>query len=175
MQQVDHRPQMAAFFDVHLEDVAQVVERRTRHAEHALLLDRRRLGVALGHNQPPEQRPEFAGHVRPRRLTEIRAEIHFPVGRRRDQKDAPAILGHLHVIELRPPFRLHADRGAQVDVVVVALGRPHVVPPAHVRRLPVLERTLKDAITAEINVVRDAIDVIDVRHSHQSSVISRQS
>ena len=30
-------------------------------------------------------------------------------------------------------------------------------------------------ITPEINVVRDAIDVIDVRHSHQSSVISRQS
>src|SRR5689334_4827494 len=33
MQQVDHGPQMPAFFDVHLKQVTQIVKRRTRLAE----------------------------------------------------------------------------------------------------------------------------------------------
>src|SRR5581483_5654998 len=44
MEQVNHRPQMARFLDVDLEQVAQVVERRRRLAQMALLLDRGRLG-----------------------------------------------------------------------------------------------------------------------------------
>jgi hypothetical protein len=39
VQQVDHRPQVAAFFDVDLEQVAQVVEARAMRAERALLFD----------------------------------------------------------------------------------------------------------------------------------------
>jgi hypothetical protein len=43
---------MAAFLDVHLEQVAQIVEARTALAEPPLLLDARRLGVALRDDQP---------------------------------------------------------------------------------------------------------------------------
>ena len=39
VQQVDHRPQVAAFLDVHLEQVAQVVLARAGQAQVALLLD----------------------------------------------------------------------------------------------------------------------------------------
>ena len=39
VEQVDHRPQVTAFLDVDLEQVAQVVERRRGRAEDALLLD----------------------------------------------------------------------------------------------------------------------------------------
>ena len=55
VQQVDHRPQVAAFLDVDLEQVAQVVERRAGVAEQALLLDRRRLGVALRDDQAAQR------------------------------------------------------------------------------------------------------------------------
>ena len=51
VQQVDHRPEVAAFLDVDLEEVAQVVERGRGLAEQALLLDRGGLGVALRHDQ----------------------------------------------------------------------------------------------------------------------------
>jgi len=51
LQQVHHRPQMAAFLDVHLEDVAQIVERRAGAPEMTLLLDGRRLRVALRDDQ----------------------------------------------------------------------------------------------------------------------------
>ncbi len=39
MQQIDHRPQMTAFLDVYLEQIAQIVERRTRATKLTLLLD----------------------------------------------------------------------------------------------------------------------------------------
>ena len=39
VEQIDHGPKVAAFFDVHLKQVAQVVERRRRLAEQTLLLD----------------------------------------------------------------------------------------------------------------------------------------
>ncbi len=56
VQQVDHRPQMAAFLDVDLEEVAQIVERRAGEPEMPLLLDGCRLGVALRDDQPPQVR-----------------------------------------------------------------------------------------------------------------------
>jgi len=46
VEQVDHRPEVAAFLDVDLEEIAQVVQRRAGVAEQALLLDGRRLGVS---------------------------------------------------------------------------------------------------------------------------------
>src|SRR5690349_24043918 len=39
VQQIDHGPKMATLFDVHLEQIAQVVKRRTRLAELSLLFD----------------------------------------------------------------------------------------------------------------------------------------
>jgi hypothetical protein len=52
VEQIDHRPQMPAFLDIDLEQVAQVIERGAGMAELALLLDRGGLGIALGHDQP---------------------------------------------------------------------------------------------------------------------------
>src|SRR5271154_2415339 len=68
VQQVDHRPQMAAFLDIDLEQVAQIVERRAAQAEQALLLDRSGLGVALGHDQPAQGRTVLARDLLPRLL-----------------------------------------------------------------------------------------------------------
>src|SRR5271165_3667877 len=62
VQQIDHRPQMTPFFDVDLEKVAQVVQRRTRPAEMPLLLDRRRLGVALRHDQTTQDTAMLTRH-----------------------------------------------------------------------------------------------------------------
>ncbi len=69
VQQIHHRPQVAAFLDVDLEQVAQVVERRARLSQVALLLDRGGLGVALRDDQPAQVRPVFARHFLPRGLT----------------------------------------------------------------------------------------------------------
>ena len=70
VQQVDHRPQVAALLDVDLEQVAQVVQRRTGVAEPVLLLDRSRLGVALGDDDAAELGAELARHLLPDRLAD---------------------------------------------------------------------------------------------------------
>ena len=46
---------MAAFFDIDLEQVAQIVERRAGQSEMALLFDRCRLRVALGDDDPAQR------------------------------------------------------------------------------------------------------------------------
>ena len=67
LQQIDHRPEVAAFLDIDLEQVAHVVERGRGLAEMALLLDRGRLGVALDDDQPAQHGAVFARHFLPRR------------------------------------------------------------------------------------------------------------
>ncbi|HEX8145974.1 MAG TPA: hypothetical protein VF591_02135, partial [Pyrinomonadaceae bacterium] len=47
VQQVDHRPEVSALLDVHLKQIAQVVERGAGLSQTALLLDRGGLGVGL--------------------------------------------------------------------------------------------------------------------------------
>ena len=74
VEQIDHRPEVAALLDVHLEEVAEIVERRARPPELALLLDRRGLGVPLRDDQPPESPAVLARHVLPRRLAAVDAE-----------------------------------------------------------------------------------------------------
>src|SRR5258708_3767740 len=56
LQQVDHRPEVAGLLDIDLEQVAQIVERRRRGTEPALLLDRGGFGVALHGDQPAQHR-----------------------------------------------------------------------------------------------------------------------
>src|SRR5206468_12721287 len=51
LQEIDHRPEMAAFLDIDLEQVAQVIERGRGLAEMALLLDGSGLGIALDHDK----------------------------------------------------------------------------------------------------------------------------
>ena len=68
VEQVDHRPEVAALLHVDLEEVAEVVERRAGAAEMALLLDRRGLGVALGDDEATEGAAVLARHLLPRGL-----------------------------------------------------------------------------------------------------------
>ncbi len=161
LQQVHHRPQVPAFLDVHLEEIAQVVQRRAGEPEVALLLDRCRLGVALRDDQAAQVGPMLARHFLPRRLALARAEVHLASGFRGIEEDAPAVLRHLHVVEVRPALGIHADRGAQVHVDVAGAFRAHVGPPVLELGLPVLERALQRAVAREIDVVRNLFGVID--------------
>src|SRR5689334_3506990 len=89
MQQVHHRPQMPAFLDVDLEEVAQVVERRAGMAQQVLLLDRGGLGVSLCHDQAPKLGSELARDLLPHRLTERIAEADGALGDRIGEENAP--------------------------------------------------------------------------------------
>ena len=50
VQQINHGPKVPAFFDVHLKNIAQIVQRRRGMAEQPLLLYGSGLGVALRDN-----------------------------------------------------------------------------------------------------------------------------
>ena len=75
------------------------------------------------------------------------------------EEDAPAVVGHGDVPEVRPPLAADVDRGAQVDV----LGRQrraHRLPPGQEVRLPRLQRPLQPPVLAQVDVVRDLLGVI---------------
>ena len=161
MQQVHHRPEVAAFLDVDLEEVAQVVERRAGEAEVPLLLDGRGLGVALRDDDAAKVRAVLARHVLPRGLAYVLAEVDLAIGDRGCEEDAPAIVGHLHVVEVRPSRRVDAHRGAQVDVERLRAFGPHLVPPRDVAGLPVLEGAVERAVAGEVDVVGDPAGGVD--------------
>ncbi len=137
---------MPALFDVDLEQVAHVVKGRRGFAEETLLLDGRRFGIALDDDQPAQHRAVFARQVLPDRFALVLAEgdlAAFLLGR---QQDAPAVFRHLDVAELGPAFGIHADGGAQVDLVIRRVDRPHAAPPLEVLRIPGFERTLQPRV-----------------------------
>src|SRR5215510_6696536 len=164
IEQVDHRPEVAALLDVDLEQVAQVVERGTGGAEVALLLDRGGLGIALGDDEPAQDAAVLAGDVLPAGCAEVIAEPDRAPGFRFGEEQAPAVLRHPHVVELGPTLRVDAHGGAQVDVSLLEAVGPHAHPPVDELRLPLLERALEPAIVAEAHVVRDALAVVDAGH-----------
>src|SRR6266436_5811685 len=161
MRQIDHGPEVAAFFHVDLENISEVVHGRTRSAEHALLFDGSGLGVSLGDDDAAKGGAVFAGDFLPGGLAFVSAEIYFALLVARLEKNAPAVVRHLDVAELCPAVGFHADGGAQINFIIVALVRTHVVPPAHVGGLPVLEGALQDAVASEIDVVGNFFGVID--------------
>ena len=140
LQDVDHRPEVAAFLDIDLEHVAHVVERGRGLAEMALLLDRGRLGVALDDDEAAQHGAIFARHVLPGRLAVMAAERDLAALLLRRQQDAPAVFGHLHVVELGPALRIDRDGGAQIDQRLLEAFRPHVLPPVDVAGMPALQR-----------------------------------
>ncbi len=85
------------------------------------------------------------------------------LGRR--EEDAPAVVGHLHVVEVRPALGLDADRGAQVDVRRGRALGAHVAPPVEELGLPVLERALQRPVAREVDVVRDLFAVVDAHRA----------
>src|ERR1700687_19665 len=93
---------MTAFFDIDLENVAQVVEGRAGETQHFLLLDGGGFGVALRDDDAPENGTIFSGDVLPGGLAFVDAKIDLAFFVTRLEKDAPAVFGHLDIIELRP-------------------------------------------------------------------------
>ena len=160
VQQVHHRPEVAALLDVDLEQVAHVVQARRGETQRTLLLDRCRLGVALHDDEPPKFGPELARHLLPHGFADVVAEadsaVWFGVG----EEDAPAIVGHLHVAEVRPAFLADRDGGAQEHVVVLVRDRSELLPPVDEPGLPRFERPLQPPVAGEVDVVRDlGVDV----------------
>ena len=157
---------MAAFLDIDLEQVAQVVERRRGLAEMALLFDRGRLGVALDHDQAAQHGAMLARHFLPGRLAIILAERDDAIFFLRRQQDAPAIIRHLDIVELGPAARIDRIGGAQIHQRLLEAVRPHVVPPVDVAGMPALQRLEHLTVLAEIHVVGNLGRVIDVHDVH---------
>src|SRR5881397_4034858 len=104
---------MPSFLDVDLEQIAQIVERRSAETEVALLLDRSRLRIALRHDQAPQVGAMLTRDFLPCRLALVRAEVDSAIRFLRREEDAPAIVRHLHVIEMGPTPRVDRHCGAQ--------------------------------------------------------------
>ena len=166
VEQVDHRPQVPALFDVHLEQVAHVVQRRGGVAQQPLLLDARGLGVGLGDDDAPQHAAQLARHVLPRRLAVEIAAGHDAVRVRLGQEDAPPVVGHLHVVEVRPALGVHRDGGAQVDVLGLEALGAHLAPPRLVVGQPGLQSAQQLGILRQVDVVRDLLVQLDAHCLH---------
>src|SRR5262245_62010752 len=154
MQQVDHRPEVPPFLDVDLKQVAEVVQAQTALPEPPLLLDARRLGVALCDDEQPKLIAKLPRDFLPDRLTEEIAEADAAIVDRIRKEDAPAVLQQLHVLEVRPPRWIDADGRPHVHLMVVLKSlQTHVMPPLDVFRLPMLERALQPLVAREADVV----------------------
>jgi hypothetical protein len=160
-QQVDHGPEVAALFHVHLEQVAHVVQRGGSGTQETLLLHRGGLGVALHHDQAAQQRAVFTRHFLPGGLALVAAAGDDPAFFLGRQQDAPAVFGHLHVAELGPAARVHPHGGAQVDLRLLEALGAHLLPPVDVVGLPGFERALQLLVAGQVDVVGDAVVVID--------------
>src|SRR5262249_26227891 len=145
-------------------EIAQVVERRTRAPEVALLLDRCGLGVALSHDQATQDAAILAGYLLPRRIADVIAERNATIGLRLGQEDAPPVVRHPDEAELRPAVAIAADGRREIDLVGLEAFGPHLVPPVEEARLPLLERAQQAAVFAQVDVVRNPLEVIDARH-----------
>ncbi len=157
VQEVDHGPEMTPFLDVHLEQVAQIVEARAALAKPPLLFDAGRLGVPLGDNKAAELVAKLARNFLPDRIPHEIAETDPAIVDRVREEDAPAILGQFHVFEVRPSRWVDADGRPDVDLVVVLESlRTHVLPPLDVLRLPVLERALQPLVARQSDVIGNA-------------------
>src|SRR5882672_3774848 len=157
MQQVNHCPKMTALFDVDLKKIPHVVERRTGVTELPLLFDRSRLSIALRDDDPAQRVSEFAGDFLISWCAIVITKANLRVRLRRLEKNAPAIVGHLHVIKVRPAFGPDVNRGAQPDVFVLETVGPHVMPPVEIVRQPLFQSALQTLVFGKIYVVRNAI------------------
>src|SRR5438045_6202415 len=85
-------------------------------------------------------RPVFTRHFLPGRLALMGAKADLAVLDRRRQEDAPAIFRHADKAELGPALRLDADRGAQIDELLLKALRAAVAPPIEIAGMPALQR-----------------------------------
>src|SRR2546427_7457089 len=102
----------------------------------SLLYYRRRFSVAWRDDDPPQRVTKLSRHFLISGRSVVIAKPDLRISPRRLEKNAPAIIRHLHIIEMRPAFRSHVDRGAQPDVFVLEPFGPHVAPPVEIIREP---------------------------------------
>ena len=116
MQQIHHGPQMPSLFHVHLEQVAQIVKRRTGQTQMALLFHRGRFGVTLCDDDATQIGAMFARHFLPGWFTLVITKINLAFTISRGEKNTPAIIGHLHVIKMCPATGIDAHCSTQIDI-----------------------------------------------------------
>ena len=102
MQEINHRPKMPPLFHIHLEYISQIVERRRSMPKQSLLLDRRRLRVALRDDESPKRRAMLARNLLPNFFAVVVPKSDAAICVRLSQKNSPAIFGHAHVAKRRP-------------------------------------------------------------------------
>src|SRR5437763_7297764 len=93
-----------------------------------LLLDRRGLRIALGDDESAEHAAILARDVLPCWRAHVVAEADRAAGLGLGEEQAPAVLGHLDVVELRPALRIDAHGGPEVDVLRLEAVRAHLHP-----------------------------------------------
>src|SRR5664280_3543704 len=81
----------------------QVIKRWSGVAEHALLLDGCRLGVALSNDQTAQYGAEFTGNLLPDFLPVVVAKAYLAVGVAVGEKDSPTIIRHVDESISGPP------------------------------------------------------------------------
>src|SRR5262249_58647668 len=107
VQKIDHGPQVAAFLDVHLKQIAQIVERRRSVAEEALLFDGGGLGVALRYDEAAQRGTMFARNLLPDRLAIVVAKADTAGIFGVSEKNPPTIFPHAHLAQPGPAVGLH--------------------------------------------------------------------
>src|ERR1700730_110837 len=157
---------MAAFLHVDLEQVAHVVERRCRLAQMALLLDRRRLSVALDHHETAQHGAILAGYILPDRLAEMATKRNGAVVLLWREQNAPAVFRHLHIVEFRPALGVHGHGCAQIDQRLLEAFGTHILPPVEIARVPTFERPQNATILREADIVGNLGRVVDVDEVH---------
>src|SRR5262249_35447091 len=132
-------------------------------AQQPLLLNARGLRIALRYDDPAQRGAKFARIVFPNGLPFKIAKHDFCLGAR-SQKNAPAILRHLHIIKIRTAEWLYRTRGPEINGIHLKVSRTHLLPPLQVIRLPRFQRALQTPILAQIYVVRYLFKLI--HHIH---------
>ena len=164
VQQVNHGPQVTAFFHIDLEQVAKVVHAGGCEAQMTLLLDRCWLGVALGHDDAAQVGAVFARDILPSFFTNVVAKMNLALLITRIQKHAPSVVAHFDVAKLCPTLWINAHCGTQVHVHVLRAFGAHFVPPVNKVGLPLFKRTLQRTVFRQVNVIRNFFAVVDTGH-----------
>src|ERR1700689_363506 len=114
-----------------------------------LLLDRRRLGIALRNDKPAQNAAMLARHFAPDRFALMLAERNFAIGLLIGQENTPSVVRHLDVAEGRPALRVSRDRSPEIHGASLESFGAHLAPPLQEAGLPCLERALQPAIVGE--------------------------
>ena len=78
--------------------------------------------------QAPQVGAVLAGHLLPDGVALVVAERDLAIGLGFGEEDAPAVVGHRHVAEVRPALLADVDRGAEEHGVVLERSRARAPP-----------------------------------------------